>query len=142
MSTANDRILALLLAGANANSLSAADVEELLAQAEADAAADAGLVGLLEALRQQLPLQQLQGQQATLQEQKAMVQEQEAVLQLVESLRAAEPVQLELTNYRKDGRAFRNLLSLRPVHDSNGRYRYCIGVLADADALGGSARDE
>ena len=85
MSTANDRILALLLAGANANSLSAADVEELLAQAEADAAADAGLVGLLEALRQQLPLQQLQGQQATLQEQKAMVQEQEAVLQELEA---------------------------------------------------------
>ena len=61
--------------------------------------------------------------------------EQEAVLQLVESIRAAEPVQLELTNYRKDGSRFRNLLSLQPVRDSLGVYRYSVGVMVNADGL-------
>ena len=61
--------------------------------------------------------------------------EQDAVQQLVDALREARPVQVELTNYRNDGAPFRNLLSLRPVHDSNGRYRYCIGILADAATL-------
>ena len=64
--------------------------------------------------------------------------EQDAVLQLVEALRAAEPVQLEMTNYKKDGTRFRNLLSLQPVHDSRGTYRYCIGVLADEYHLSGA----
>ena len=68
--------------------------------------------------------------------------ERDAVQRLVEGMRAAQPVQVELTNYRKDGSAFRNLLSLQPVHDSEGRYRYCIGVLADAQALDPAARDE
>ena len=57
------------------------------------------------------------------------------VLQLSESVRAAEPAQLVLTNYRKDGTRFSNNLSVQPVHDSLGVYRYNIGVLADNDAL-------
>eukprot|EP00966_Prymnesium_polylepis_P303856 7019730-Prymnesium_polylepis.1 len=48
--------------------------------------------------------------------------EQDAILQLVEALRAAEPVQLEITNYKRDGSKFTNLLSLQPVHDSRGAY--------------------
>ena len=39
---------------------------------------------------------------------------------------------VRITNYRKDGSSFVNLLSLRPVHDSNGVYRFCIGVQFDA----------
>jgi len=66
-SVVHDRILALLIAGANADALSNADVEALLAQAEADADATVGLVGLLKALRQQRRLQQLQEQEAKLQ---------------------------------------------------------------------------
>ena len=61
--------------------------------------------------------------------------EQDAVLQLVEALRAAEPVQLEMTNYKKNGSAFVNLLSLQPVHDSRGAYRYCIAISADSATL-------
>ena len=68
--------------------------------------------------------------------------EQDAVQQLVDALREARPVQVELTNYRNDGAPFRNLLSLRPVHDSNGRYRYCIGILADAATLTTKSLDE
>lgn len=33
-----------------------------------------------------------------------------------------------LTNYRKDGETFHNLLSLLPIHDSNGVYRFSIGL--------------
>jgi PAS domain S-box-containing protein len=68
--------------------------------------------------------------------------EQDALQQLVDAIREAQPVQVELTNYRKDGSLFRNLLSLRPVHDSNGRYRYNIGILADADAINTSSREQ
>ena len=68
--------------------------------------------------------------------------EQDAVQQLVDALREARPVQVELTNYRNDGAPFRNLLSLRPVHDSNGRYRYCIGILADATTLAPTSYEE
>jgi PAS domain S-box-containing protein len=68
--------------------------------------------------------------------------EQEAVALLVEALRNAEAAKIELTNYRKDGAQFTNLLSLQPVLDSNGRYRYCIGVLADVDMLTDSTTDE
>ena len=66
----------------------------------------------------------------------------DVVQDLVRALRSAQPSQFELTNYRKDGSRFRNLLHLRPVHDSNGRYRYCIGLLADADALTPKIIDE
>uniref|UniRef100_A0A7S3NL50 PAS domain-containing protein n=1 Tax=Aureoumbra lagunensis TaxID=44058 RepID=A0A7S3NL50_9STRA len=33
-----------------------------------------------------------------------------------------------LTNYRKDGTLFKNLLTMRPIFDADGIYRYCIGV--------------
>ena len=35
---------------------------------------------------------------------------------------------MKLTNYRKSGELFENPLTMRPVHDSNGVYRFCIGV--------------
>ena len=35
---------------------------------------------------------------------------------------------MKITNYRKSGELFENLLTMRPVHDSNGVYRFCIGV--------------
>ena len=51
-----------------------------------------------------------------------------AVRAMVSGIAAAKPTTVRVTNYRKDGVAFRNLLSLHPVHDSNGVYRFCIGV--------------
>lgn len=65
-----------------------------------------------------------------------------AVQGLVDSLRTGQPTQVELTNYKQDGTPFRNLVSLQPVHDSNGVYRYCIGILADAEELSDSMRAE
>lgn len=58
--------------------------------------------------------------------------EQDAVLQLVVALRTAKKVQLHITNYRKDGSPFTNFLSLHPVHDWRGAYRYAIAILVDA----------
>ena len=55
-----------------------------------------------------------------------------AVQQLVEALRDARPTAVELTNYRRDGSAFRNALVVSPVHDSSGAYRYSLALLADA----------
>ena len=68
--------------------------------------------------------------------------EQDAVRRVVESVRCARQGQVELTNYKADGTAFRNLLSLQPVHDSNGVYRYSIGVLSDAATLDEGGREE
>ena len=44
--------------------------------------------------------------------------DQGAVKQVIDSVRKAEPVTVELVNYRKDGSAFNNCLTLKPVHDS------------------------
>ena len=53
------------------------------------------------------------------------------VRQMVTHLRSAKPTTVQITNYRKDGATFTNVLSLMPVSDSNGEYRFSIGVLAD-----------
>lgn len=40
---------------------------------------------------------------------------------------------IELLNYHKSGDAFRNLLCMRPIHDSNKVYRFCIGIQLPID---------
>ena len=49
-----------------------------------------------------------------------------AVIQ--DTLRRGTDCHVKITNYRKTGELFENLLTMRPVHDSNGVYRFCIGV--------------
>ena len=49
-----------------------------------------------------------------------------AVIQ--DTLRRGVDCHVRITNYRKNGDTFQNLLSMRPVHDSHGVYRFCIGV--------------
>lgn len=61
------------------------------------------------------------------------------VAQLSESLRQGEACAACLTNYRKDGETFQNLLLCLPVHDSTGVYRFCIGIQAAADDCDRSA---
>lgn len=68
--------------------------------------------------------------------------EREAVEKMVRKLRSGYPSQVELTNYKQDGTPFRNLLSLQPVHDSDGVYRYCIGMLADTAHLNETTKKE
>ena len=35
---------------------------------------------------------------------------------------------VKITNYRKNGEMFQNLLSMKPARDNTGLFRYCIGV--------------
>ena len=54
--------------------------------------------------------------------------EEESLLALRKSLRDGELVHVKITNYRKNGEMFQNLLSMKPVRDATGLFRYCIGV--------------
>jgi len=65
-----------------------------------------------------------------------------ALSQLISAVRQRTACKLRITNMRKDGSPFLNELSLHPVHDSSGAYRYNIGVLVDASAGGSSPRAE
>jgi len=59
--------------------------------------------------------------------------EPKVVSKMVRALRKAKELVVKVTNYRKDGSRFVNDLSLTPVHDSKGVYRYSLGVLSDLD---------
>ena len=59
--------------------------------------------------------------------------EEAAVAQIVQSVRECRSCEVCVSNYRKDGGRFRNALSLHPVRDSSGEYRYVIGLASDAD---------
>merc|ERR1719152_677307 len=54
--------------------------------------------------------------------------EPQSVAVIQDTLRRGVDCHVKLTNYRKNGDLFENLLTMRPVHDSNGVYRFCIGV--------------
>lgn len=60
--------------------------------------------------------------------------EQQCVAMIQDTLRRGVDCHVKITNYRKNGGCFVNLLSIRPVHDSNGVYRYCIGVQFEIEA--------
>ncbi len=47
---------------------------------------------------------------------------------LVKSLKEGLPTSIIITNIKKSGTLFYNLLSLKPIFDSKGNYIYCIGV--------------
>jgi len=47
------------------------------------------------------------------------------------ALRCAEPVKVVITNYRKNGTPFKNLLLLRPIFDKTGVYKYVVGLQFD-----------
>ena len=54
--------------------------------------------------------------------------EPQSVAVIQDTLRRGVDCHVRITNYRKSGELFENLLTMRPVHDSNGVYRFCIGV--------------
>lgn len=59
--------------------------------------------------------------------------EPEAIEVIQRTLRKGEDCQVLLTNYRKNGETFRNLLSMRPIFDADGLYRYTVGVQLEVD---------
>eukprot|EP00953_Heterococcus_sp_UTEX-ZZ885_P018372 10261-Heterococcus_DN1.PRE.1 len=54
--------------------------------------------------------------------------EPEAVATIRNNLSQGQDCHVKLTNYRKNGEKFQNLLSMKPVFDAHGVYRYVIGV--------------
>ena len=54
--------------------------------------------------------------------------EKEAIEVIRRTLGKGEDCHVKLTNYRKNGEKFQNLLTMRPVFDADGVYRYVIGV--------------
>lgn len=59
------------------------------------------------------------------------ISEQDQVNLLADALRTATPVNCALSNKRKDGTAFKNLLSMKPIFDQDGNYRYVLSVQFD-----------
>ena len=57
--------------------------------------------------------------------------EPDSVEKLSEALKYAKPVKVEITNFRKNGEPFRNLLAMKPLFDQKGRYAYVIGLQFD-----------
>jgi PAS domain S-box-containing protein len=59
------------------------------------------------------------------------VSEQDQIALLSNALRHATPVNCALSNKRKDGSVFKNLLSMKPIFDQEGNYRYVLSVQFD-----------
>jgi len=57
-----------------------------------------------------------------------------ALQTLVTSIRDKVPTLVRITNVRKDGTSFVNELSLHPIWDSTGKYRFNVGLLCDTAA--------
>ena len=54
-----------------------------------------------------------------------------SVRAIVQGIRSATQTTVRITNYKKGGAIFSNVLTLHPVMDSTGVYRYSIGILSD-----------
>lgn len=67
--------------------------------------------------------------------------EPEQVAKLIDALSKAHPCKVALTNKRKDGSEFMNLLAMKPIFDSNGDYAYVIGVQYDISKEGASLKE-
>lgn len=59
----------------------------------------------------------------------------ESVSRLRDSIRSGEEICETLLNYRRDGRAFINLLMIAPLHDDKGNVKYHIGAQVDVTGL-------
>ena len=57
--------------------------------------------------------------------------EPQQIQRMVDALANARPVKIVLTNKRKDGSEFQNLLAMKPVFDGAGSYTYVVGVQID-----------
>lgn len=57
--------------------------------------------------------------------------EPESIARLQEALRTHSPVRVVITNFRRDGTPFKNLLAMKPIFDTSGVFRYMVGVQFD-----------
>jgi len=59
------------------------------------------------------------------------IAEPESVKRMTESLGGVKPLKVAITNFRKDGTPFRNLLAMKPIFDSDGEYAFVLGIQFD-----------
>ena len=57
--------------------------------------------------------------------------EEDSVNRLRDALRNKQPVKVAITNFRKDGTPFRNLLAMKPIFDTDGNYAFVLGMQFD-----------
>jgi len=65
-----------------------------------------------------------------LQSSSSMEPDQEEVIRI--ALREAKPVKVIITNHKKSGEQFKNLLAMKPIFDQHGAYRFVISVQFEA----------
>ena len=55
----------------------------------------------------------------------------ESISRLSNALREAQPVKVVITNFRENGKPFRNMLAMKPIFDQNGEYVFVLGAQFD-----------
>ncbi|KAL3927196.1 MAG: hypothetical protein SGPRY_002937 [Prymnesium sp.] len=60
--------------------------------------------------------------------------EKDSLMTIIQGIRDHRPVDVCITNLRKDGSQFQNALTLHPIFDSDGICRYYAGVLSEVGA--------
>ena len=55
----------------------------------------------------------------------------ESIAAIREAMRQAEPCQVTMINYRKDGTAFNNLIALKPLIEASGLMAFMVAVNAE-----------
>ena len=66
--------------------------------------------------------------------------ESESISTISSALANQQPLKVAITNYRKDGTPFKNLLTMKPIFDLDGTYCYVIGVQFDISSPGSNAK--
>ena len=66
--------------------------------------------------------------------------EKESIRRLTMALREGRAVKVAITNFRKDGTPFRNLLAMKPIFDSEGGYAFVLGIQFDIGTSDASAK--
>lgn len=60
--------------------------------------------------------------------------EQTQILKIAEALREERPIRVKISNFKKDGTPFKNLLALKPIFDVDGKYCFVVGVQMDCSS--------
>lgn len=55
----------------------------------------------------------------------------ESILLMSAALREGKQVKVAITNFKKDGTPFRNLLAMKPIFDQRGKYAFLLGIQFD-----------
>lgn len=68
------------------------------------------------------------------------IAEVESIGRMTAALKEGRPVKVAITNFRRDGTPFRNLLAMKPIFDSDGGYAFVLGIQFDIGVTDASAK--